>query len=79
MGLTPIKASDVAEGDMIDLEHVPEPYVRDEDREHVYQYEYAVVVGVERETADCIRVDFDTTSIGFPLDFELMMVPGDPR
>lgn len=72
MTLVKIKAIDVEEGDLIDLEHVPAPYVSAEDREHRYAFEYALVVGREIETPDCVRVDFDSTSIGFPWDYELM-------
>lgn len=37
----------------------------------VYQYELAVVVGSERETGDCVRVDFEGDSIGFPIDHQV--------
>jgi hypothetical protein len=36
-----------------------------------YNYEYAFVEGSEQETADCVRVDFDGDSIGFPVDHYL--------
>jgi hypothetical protein len=70
-----VPAYAVNEGDFIDLEPVPKPYVTDEDREHIYAFELAEVVGVERETDDCVRIDFDSTSIGFPPRFELHRLP----
>lgn len=69
-----IRADEVKEGDLVDLEHVPVPYVSREDAENYYAYELARVEGWERETDDCIRIDFDSTSIGFPLDFKLTRV-----
>lgn len=75
IGLTPTKASNVVEGDMIDLEHVPAPYVSDEDRENVYAFEYAVVCDRPYyETPECIVIHFNDTSIAFPPDYELMKV-----
>jgi hypothetical protein len=33
-----------------------------------YQTEFCTVAGIERETADCVRVDFDSgPSVGFPV------------
>lgn len=70
-----VPAYAVNEGDFIDLEVVPDPYTTADDREHSYKYELAEVIGVERETDDCVRIDFDSTSIGFPPRFELRRLP----
>lgn len=69
-----IRADQVMCGDLIDLGELPDPYVSQDDREHLYAYELARVIDYERETADCIRIDFDSTSIGFPLDFKLTLI-----
>jgi hypothetical protein len=68
---TTIRADSVMCGDLIDLAH--DPHADPEQREHIFAYEYARVVDYERETDDCIRIDFEDTSIGFPPDHELVV------
>lgn len=45
--------------------------------EHVeFQYEFEVVAAIERETADCIRIDFASGfSCGFAPDYEIDVDP----
>lgn len=74
MTLLPVKALDLSEGDLVDLECVPAPYVSDVDRENIYAYEYAIVDSVVKIGLDGVLVHFDKTSIEFPLDYELMTV-----
>lgn len=60
------KISELKPGDAVDLEG--DKYA-DPERDHpAYEYEYQIVFEIERETADCIRVDFDGESVGFPVD-----------
>lgn len=62
-------------GDLVDLEG--DPYAdTSEDWKHYHECEYGVVEGVEQETSDCVRVDFEHLSVGFPLD-HLLTVDGN--
>jgi hypothetical protein len=61
----------LVEGDYVDLEMEDAPYTTAEDRENIYAFEYALVLGIEQETPDCVLVDFNSTSIGFPTDHEV--------
>lgn len=77
----PVK--DLVEGDRVDLEH--DEYARmcshgdnctdpgQHESDLIFdQCEYAIVSGIEQETPDCIRVDFDNReSVGFPTDHEV--------
>lgn len=62
--MTPIKnAAELKPGDLVDLEH--DPYA--DDGHHLeFESEYQLVLDVERETPDCVRVDFEGLSCGFP-------------
>lgn len=68
-GMDMVTAADLKEGDMVDLEG--DPYANGEDTQHIAPFELFVVRGVERETADCVRVDFDNLSVGFPPNHRL--------
>lgn len=67
-------------GDRVDLEGdaIADPYENPEDSEHPeFQFEFERVLEVERETPDCIRVDFESGfSCGFPPD-HLVDVDGE--
>ena len=66
-----IKVEEVQVGDILDLEGVP--YLDPDDQ--YWEFLYGVVCGVERETPDCIRLDFEETdSIGLPPDLEVRLV-----
>ena len=39
-----------------------------------FDYEYAEVLDVEQETPECVRVDFDFDSVGFPAKHEVNVV-----
>lgn len=69
-------------GDRVDLERdsVADPYDPDEPgitSEHPeFAFEYEVVLAVERETEDCVRVDFESGfSCGFPADYLVEVGP----
>jgi hypothetical protein len=63
-----VPARDVREGDMIDLEGDP---FADDGQHPEHEFEFAIVEGSELETPECIRIDFDSTSVGFPPDHML--------
>lgn len=68
--------ADLSVGDLVDLEG--DPYADPgKDSMSPFIYEYERVDNVERETADCIRIDFNSTSIGFPPNHLLRVVRGD--
>lgn len=62
---------DLRPGDHVDLER--DPFADPEDRESVWQYEYARVESVELETPTCAVVQFGEAGamIGFPVGHEL--------
>lgn len=75
-----LRASDVREGDLLDFEgdaivdhegkgerFDPEPPASVQ----IFWAEFATVFTVERETADCVRIDTDQGSYGFPVDHEI--------
>jgi len=51
-------------GDRVDLQY--DPVANPNGSRFEFQFEFSEVLCVERETADCIRVDFDNASCGFP-------------
>jgi hypothetical protein len=62
----PTPATDLREGDLVDLQHDPfyDRETEDADPDHdacrmAIEFEYQTVAGIERETPDCVRVDFD--------------------
>ncbi len=59
---------DLVAGDKVDLQGDeyadPDP---DNDKPH-FEYEYQVVMGLEHENEECVRVDFEHTSVGFAPD-----------
>jgi hypothetical protein len=61
---TSLPVGEVRPGQLVDLEEDP---FADPLREHRrYEWELIEVIAIEQETADCIRLDFDDDSIGFP-------------
>lgn len=66
MGMVPVE--ELKPGDMIDLAGDPYADVDDEDdgRHTALEFSYAVVEGIEEETADCTVVYTDIASQGFP-------------
>lgn len=69
------RVDEVCIDDLIDLED--DEFADPEDRRHIFPYEMARVIGFEQETDNCIRVDFDSTSIGFPPDHLLRRYDGE--
>lgn len=66
-------------GDLVDLEGDPFFLKDNPDGNNIAEYEYALVCEIEVETADCVRIDFDWTSVGFPPDHVVTMMPADPN
>jgi hypothetical protein len=65
-----VKVKDLRERDYVDLEG--DPYADPQSDKPEYEFEYAIVAGIERETPTCVRVDFETgNSVGFPPDHEV--------
>lgn len=70
--VTEITVTQVQEGDLLDL--YADPYVGGHGDDTTpeltfFAFEYGLVVGVERETADCVRIDIEgVDSFGFPPD-----------
>jgi hypothetical protein len=58
------QAQHLEPGDLVDLED--DPFADPNRLRPLYQFQYATVYGAERETPDCVRVDFDAGSVGFP-------------
>jgi phosphoribosylaminoimidazole carboxylase (NCAIR synthetase) len=84
------QAADLREGDVIDLEGDPfatRPREDADEQERLahestvstFQFEYAQVESVERETDTCVVVHTDATSFGCPPDHQIKRVMrGDP-
>jgi hypothetical protein len=71
-----VAVEDLQEGMFVDLEANPfnvcdVPGCTIHGLEGVYDYEYAVVEGIEQETPECVRVDFEGDSIGFPTGYQV--------
>jgi hypothetical protein len=61
-------------GDLVDLEGDPYAATQTEVWRTSDEYLYAEVIGIEQETPECIRVDFEShPSIGFPTDHVVMV------
>lgn len=69
---TYLPASDVRAGQLVDLEgdEFADPLL-DHRR---YYWELIEVMDVERESPDCVRIDFDGESVGFPTNHLLKVV-----
>lgn len=68
----PLKAiSELQSGDLVDLQG--DRYA-DNGSHPELEFEYCEVDTVERETADCIRVDFLNICVGFPPDHRVEVV-----
>ena len=67
---SPKAVEELKEGDLVDLEgdQYADP---SHDDGCAFPYEYAMVLGVDEETPECTRVDFDSTSVGFPHGYRL--------
>jgi hypothetical protein len=64
--MTMVQAKDLRPGDMFDLEGCP--YVSDPAGR--FEYEYATVIEIERETPDCVLIGYDGGAFGVPPDYE---------
>ena len=62
--IIPTPVRDLKVGDYVDLEG--DQYAAEDD--DVWCFLFAEVAGIEVETPECIRVDFDGYSYGFPTD-----------
>lgn len=71
--LLPVK--DLRPGDLVDLKG---DRFADDDDNAALEYEYSEVLGVEQETPDCVRVDFDFDSVGFPAKHKLPVIGHNP-
>lgn len=72
------RAADLIAGDMVDLENDryadPKGYRGVESDHPEFEFEHETVAGVEAETPDCVRVDFESgLSVGFPPDHLLKL------
>lgn len=64
---------ELREGMLVDLHK--DPYADPSGDNPVFDCEYVMVAGVERETNACVRVDFEgEDSVGFPIDHTLPAV-----
>ena len=60
------RARDLKEGDLVDLEG---DGFADPDKENeAFVYGFQRVEGSELETPECLRIDFEGVSVGFPPD-----------
>jgi hypothetical protein len=68
--------SSLHEGSVIDLEsiidHLNDPDVTDD--YNPYEFEYAYVEAVERETDDCVRIDTNQGTFGLPPDLLVVVI-----
>lgn len=64
-----IAAQDVREGDLLDFEGdcIADPTGTNSD----FMFEFATVEAVERETENCVRIDTDQGSYGFPPNYPI--------
>ena len=69
-----IKAKDIKVGMQLDLEGDCWADGADEPSLDL-KFEYADVLAVERETPDCIRVETNVVTVGFPLDHLVTLSP----
>lgn len=67
---------DLEEYDLLDLEG--DEYADPDGDTPILEFELAVVIDTERETADCIRVDTNHGSFGFPPDHEVEVTEHPP-
>ena len=59
--------TELVEDDCVDLEH--DPYADPEHNHTYFEYEYVSVAGIDLETPNCLRVDFEgSPSVGFPVE-----------
>ena len=66
-----IPAKEVKEGDFVDLEGDAYADAHNEGAQYGFEFSYAIVQRVEQETPECVRIDFDHDSVGFPSDHML--------
>lgn len=67
-----VNVEDIKKGDLLDLEA---DVFADPTHDPAYVFDYVEVIGTERETAECIRIDTDYKSVGFPVGHKLKVVP----
>lgn len=70
-----LRADELREGDLVDLENDRYADPKGQSENHAaFECEYQPVRGVQVETLDCVRIDFDHDSVGFPLNHRLKIV-----
>jgi hypothetical protein len=62
----------LSEFDVIDLEG--DEYADPDREDPLFGFEYQTVIGVEQETVNCVRVDTDHDSYGFPPNHKIPVV-----
>lgn len=75
----PTAAADVREGDLLDLwgdRYADPPDADPYGHRTVFETEYVTVIDVERETGNCVRIDTDCGSFGFPPDHPIPAIRG---
>jgi hypothetical protein len=80
-GVAKLRADQVQIGDLLDFEgdKFADPNgngLSDSGHFEPFEFELAYVTGVTRETDDCIRIDTDQGSYGFPVDH---LIPAEVR
>lgn len=70
------------EGDLIDLEPILKDFPCDCEEHQMWaqaaQYDYQMVAGVERETAECVRIDLEGAgSYGVPSGYLVFVTEGE--
>jgi hypothetical protein len=71
----PVAAGEVRPGQLVDLEE--DPFADPQLDHRRYEWEYMEVMGVERETDVCVRVDFDGASVAFPAEHTLSVLSNE--
>jgi len=66
------EASNIQPNDLLDLEG--DQYADSNDDDPILRYEHAVVTNTEQETIDCVRIDTQHGSYGFPTDHKIRVV-----
>ena len=69
---TRVRAKNIRPGDVVDLEG--DPYANPDSEDVAFRYEHALVLNVERETPECVRLDLAHESYGFPVAHRLTRI-----
>ena len=70
-----VRVVDLKEGDLVDLEGAPGVYLEDHPEA---EFEMFTVLGVEIESADCVRLDCEGGSWGFDINLSLPAIRAVP-